>query len=219
MRFRLCTFGLFFLCLSAQAIETPDYLSGQAARAFDDWRGQEQHRAFALSRTGAWGQSWRHESQDAARSAALEYCREHADECVIIAVDDRLTAAVNPFPDRTVADEDKTSWPNGVSVVTARWLALAGFWLLLIGTVAAWRWPLMFRSHRGVIFQRQTIRINYTWVLVITGYVLCEMPQLARWLPTRDGPWWHWVAWIVIIGAIPAAALILHRGGKLAKAH
>lgn len=62
---------------------------GQAGRdGFDQFKAAKEHKAFAVSATGAWG--WRSglASADEAKAAAKAACESHTQqECVIVAVD------------------------------------------------------------------------------------------------------------------------------------
>jgi dienelactone hydrolase len=71
------------------AIEPPPNLSASGRTGFERYRAAPPHKAFAVSSKGAWAwRSGRRTVRDASE-AALEACRERANDCRLVAVDDR----------------------------------------------------------------------------------------------------------------------------------
>ncbi|MEF8889029.1 MAG: DUF4189 domain-containing protein, partial [Desulfohalobiaceae bacterium] len=70
--------------VSAASVEVPDYLNADARKEFREYIRNPQQRAFAFGQNGGWGYAYGRSTTREARKAALDYCREHAEECVVI---------------------------------------------------------------------------------------------------------------------------------------
>lgn len=202
------------------------YLESEAREAWQQWLDRPHHRAFAVGEDGAWGQSWGYSSASAARKAALVYCREHADECQVIAINERVLLASHPFapePETATEQGDTRRWPWAQDMTDAgvRRFAMLGVLVLFVGTLLAERFPLMKTTEPLVRhhFNNPPPRINYTLVLVIFLYLMCLMPLFYRTLPedARDpGQWLVFMAPLIL----PAlSALYLQYRGKLGQIH
>jgi dienelactone hydrolase len=69
-------------------IAPPPQLSENGRRHFADFLASGPHRAFAVSPRGAFGWRSGRRTVEAAKRGALEYCRKHAGDCAVFAVDD-----------------------------------------------------------------------------------------------------------------------------------
>lgn len=202
------------LAAEAAAVEAPAYLEGPAKERFAAFRDRPEHRAFALGPGGAWGQAYNHENPRQARRAALGYCREHADECIVIAVNDRILAEADPFPGQ--GREPEQAWFEGISGETADLLAGLGLFVLVAGTFLAQRYPLMLRG-RNMVTPSGTVRLrlNYTWILFAFVYFMALMPTFARTAPAVTGNPATWLYFGAPIIPAVLSVLYLHARGKL----
>jgi dienelactone hydrolase len=69
-------------------IAPPDQLSTGGRRSFDDFLRSPPHRAFAVSSNGAYGWNSGRRTAEEATKRAIESCSKHANDCVIVVVDD-----------------------------------------------------------------------------------------------------------------------------------
>ncbi|WP_263789364.1 hypothetical protein [Salinibacter sp.] len=156
--------------------DAPAYLPAPVRSSFEAYARQAPERAFALGRNG-WGTAHERSSLRAARDAALAYCHEHADRCVVIAENDEIVRPEDPFPDASgpsSASEPATRWSGS----TVGLLAVVGLVVLVGGTVVAERYPLyLFSTGLSDVLR---IRTNYAIVPVVFLYFLCMMPVFSR---------------------------------------
>jgi hypothetical protein len=61
-------------------------ISANCKVSLESWRTKASIGAFALSKEGACGWSWRHKTESDARNAAMEYCKKYGTECKVIDV-------------------------------------------------------------------------------------------------------------------------------------
>lgn len=203
------------------AVDAPEYLPPATAEKFREFQQQPTHRAFALGAGGAWGQSLGHADRASARREALAFCREHAPECVVIAVDDRITQAEDPFPaapvDAGTGDPAFMGWPDRIARPTANRMALAGLVLLIAGTMLAERYPVMLAARRYSLPGKTTMRfrMNYTQVAVMFAYFLCVIPLMSHLAPEPPHGVVEWLRFFGPIVPAPLSVLYLNARGKL----
>lgn len=154
----------------------------EALQSFSTWTERPTHRAFALGRTGAWGAAYGHRSLTQARNAARSNCETYGDGCVVIAEDEEVVWEENPFP--TSSDEipflAPTQRPRAQTVLL---LSLAALGLLLLGTIAAERYPLfLFDTWLSDIWK---LRMNDTLLPFGFLYFVLMLPLFSR-LRQRD---------------------------------
>lgn len=190
----------------------PAYLQERLHKPFASFAEQPAHRAFALSRDGAWGTAYGHDSLDAARAAALSNCRAYADTCVVIAENETVVHPTPPFahPPQETGLLERLLHP---SRQTTFFLALAALAVLVLGTVIAERFPLyLFDTGVSDVLH---LRLNYTVVPFGAVYFTLMLPLFAR-LAERDFS--HPVTWILFAGPIllyVLSVLYLYRKDKL----
>jgi len=66
----------------------PKQLAANGLRAFETYLTSPPHKAFATAPDGSFGWKSGQRTTEAARSAALRFCREHANRCDVMFVDD-----------------------------------------------------------------------------------------------------------------------------------
>lgn len=187
------------------AQDAPSYLPRDLRSTFETWTKQPTHRAFALSRTGAWGSAYGHDSLAAAREAALANCRGYASACVIIAEDGAIVRAEYPFPPSTEENPFLTELKH-LSSGTVFLLTLGALLLLLVGTIVAERHPLfLFETWLSDIWK---LRMNYTLMPFGFAYFLLMLPLFFR-LGQRD--FTNPLTWLVFAAPIlPYVASVLY---------
>jgi hypothetical protein len=156
--------------------KVPAYLSQSVRPHFDTYTQQPHNRAFALGRSG-WGTAYGQPSLREARDIALANCREHANQCVVIAENDAIVRREDPFPDpadRPTFVASMASW----SARTVLLLALSGLLVLVLGTVVAARYPLYLFD--TVLSDVLKIRMNYTISPFGAAYFFCMLPVFVR---------------------------------------
>ena len=156
--------------------KVPAYLSQSVRSHFDTYTQQPHNRAFALGRSG-WGTAHGQPSLREARDVALANCREHANQCVVIAENDAIVRREDPFPDpadRPTFVASMASW----SARTVLLLALSGLLVLVLGTVVAARYPLYLFD--TVFSDVLKIRMNYTISPFGAAYFFCMLPVFVR---------------------------------------
>ena len=215
MRITACLL-LFALTPAATAVQPPDYLTGPAREQFERFRDSERHRAFALGPGGAWGLSYNHQDVEAARRAALGFCREYVADCVVIAENDHVLEQTHPFP-RTGKRDAKPGWYHKVSAATADTLAVLGLVVLVIGTLAAERHPMMVKRPARGPGDRRAMQVNYAYVIVATIYFIALMPTFARNLPADAGSFMAWLRFGLPIVPPALATLYLQARGALGR--
>lgn len=67
----------------------PAHLSASGRRAFEAYRAARPNKAFAVASDGSYGWRSGRTTIDEAKDGAIENCEEHADECDLVAVNDR----------------------------------------------------------------------------------------------------------------------------------
>ena len=143
--------------------KVPAYLSQSVRSHFDTYTQQPHNRAFALGRSG-WGTAHGQPSLREARDVALANCREHANQCVVIAENDAIVRREDPFlnpADRPTFVASMASW----SARTVLLLALSGLLVLVLDTVFS-----------DVL----KIRMNYTISPFGAAYFFCMLPVFVR---------------------------------------
>lgn len=112
--------------------DPPDYLVGKAVNGFHKFVRKPHPRAFAYGKEGSYGYGYGYETVQEARRQALSRCHQHADDCRIIAVNNRITV-------KTLWDEStstgkssgtQTSWyPDQTTKIILLFLfAVVTFW-------------------------------------------------------------------------------------------
>ena len=77
------------LPLPESSLKTPENLSYSAKKAFETYKGDAPHKAFAVSPKGAYGWQTGKRTTDEAQNVALENCSKYDTDCTVIAVDDQ----------------------------------------------------------------------------------------------------------------------------------
>jgi len=156
--------------------EAPAYLPQSVRHHFDTYTQQPPDRAFALGRSG-WGTAHGQPSLREARDIALANCREHANQCVVIAENDTVVQRADPFPE----PPDQPSFLASIagwSLRTVFLLAWSGLLVLILGTVVAARYPLyLFDTGLSDVLK---IRMNYTILPFGALYFFCMLPTFFR---------------------------------------
>lgn len=99
LRVSLPLLALALAAGSALAAETLPKVSSEAAIALGDYWQGEDHRAFAISPSGAWAWQGEMASVDMARRVALEGCQQHSNlPCVPYAVDGQVVFDGRAWP-------------------------------------------------------------------------------------------------------------------------
>ncbi|WP_103030114.1 hypothetical protein [Salinibacter altiplanensis] len=156
--------------------EAPGYLSPPIHDPFNTYAQQPPDRAFALG-PGGWGTAHGQPSLQTARDIALANCREHVDQCVVIAENETIVRRKAPFPD-PVARPTLVAPMDAWSAETALLLALSGLLVLVLGTVVAAQFPLyLFDTGLSDVLK---IRMNYTLFPFGALYFFCMLPTFFR---------------------------------------
>ncbi|MEF8943566.1 MAG: hypothetical protein V5B78_12330 [Desulfohalobiaceae bacterium] len=153
--------------VSAASVEVPDYLNADARKEFREYIRNPQQRAYAFGRNGAWGYAYGHSATRKARNAALDYCREHAKECVVIAVNDKLIEPEHPYRS---PEEPFFLLSGAYSPQAVLGFALAGIAGLIVSAWASLRAPLLLPMiwipWPWIPKTWKRIRINYLLILL-----------------------------------------------------
>jgi hypothetical protein len=199
------------------ALQAPVWLDAGARSPFESFLDRPGSRAFALGEGGAWGMAYGHETRTAAEQAALSYCREHANRCVVIAADGELLTTRDPF----AGDGGGASQPPSApaSAAELRLPVALGFVVLVLGTLLAERFPLMLVTDALHPARRKwrELRINYSQVAVGFVYFTCMMPVFRATAPavTTEPLGWLWFG--APLPPMLAAALWLNARERLAE--
>jgi hypothetical protein len=76
------------IALPPPAIAAPKMLGANGQKAFASFLADAPHKAFAAAPDGSYGYQTGQRTVEAARSAALKYCTQHAKACSVLVVDD-----------------------------------------------------------------------------------------------------------------------------------
>ena len=156
--------------------EAPAYLPQSVRHHFDTYTQQSPDRAFALGRSG-WSTAHGQPSLREARTVALVNCREHANQCVVIAENDATVRREDPFPDSVDQPAFVASVVNW-SAQAVLLLVLSGLLVLVLGTIVATRYPLyLFDTGLSDILK---IRMNYTVYPFSAAYFFYMLPVFVR---------------------------------------
>jgi dienelactone hydrolase len=80
------------IALPPPAVTAPKMLGGDGQKAFASFLIDAPHKAFAAAPDGSYGYQTGQRTIEAARSAALKYCAQHAKACSVLFVDDAAVA-------------------------------------------------------------------------------------------------------------------------------
>ncbi|MDZ7826129.1 MAG: hypothetical protein U5R48_09110 [Gammaproteobacteria bacterium] len=211
---------LAWLTAPVAALQAPVWLEAGARSPFESFLDRPGSRAFALGEGGAWGMAYDHETRAAAERAALAYCRQHADQCVVIAADDELLTTRHPFAGGRADGEGVSQLPAAPASASELRLPVAlGLVVLLLGTLLAERFPLMLVTDalHPKRRKRQELRINYSQVAVTFVYLTCMMPVFRATAPavTTEPLGWLWFGAPFL--PLLASTLWLKARGRLAE--
>jgi hypothetical protein len=124
-----------------------------------------------------WGTAHGHPSLREARDVALANCREHANQCVVIAENDAIVRGEDPFPDPADQPGFVASMVNW-SAQTVLLFALSGLLVLVLGTIVSARYPLYLFD--TVFSDVLKIQMNYTVYPFGAAYFFCMLPVFIR---------------------------------------
>ncbi|NBB87373.1 MAG: hypothetical protein GVY12_14285 [Bacteroidetes bacterium] len=196
--------------------EAPSYLFGTARDAFEAYRAYPNERAFAVSPEGAWGYTYRHETLDEARAAALANCRAHASRCTVIAENHRVIEPAYPFasPPAAVRHETSRAFPPTFARSTLILLALVGFMVLLFGVTVAERYPI---TYHFIFLPRTNEHYYLNWTLTPFSmvYLACMGPVFLEAVNGGLIDAWSWMLFVASILPLCVAPLYLNACGAL----
>lgn len=205
---------LVIVALPAQLLgqEPPSYLPNSLHATFESFTEKPSRKAFALSPRGAWGSAYGHESLQKAREVALSNCGDFSDSCVIIAENDEIVTAENPFPESTERPSVVT-FVEAFSPRTTVLLAVVALALLVIGTVLSEKYPLyLFDTWLSDIWK---LRMNYTILPFGFLYFLLMLPTFSRFAERDFSNPLTWVVFAAPIFPYVVSILYLRQKNKL----
>ena len=211
---------LAWLAAPVAALQTPVWLDAGARASFESFLDRPVSRAFALGEGATWGMAYNHETRAAAERAALAYCRQHTDQCVVIAADDELLMNRHPFAGDHTNGGGVSQLPAAPASASELRLPVAlGLIVLVLGTMLAERFPLMLRNDAALPWgsRRVPVKVNYSQVAVIFVYLTCMMPVFRATAPavTTEPLGWLWFGAPFL--PLLASTLWLKARGRLAE--
>lgn len=183
-------FVLFLLSLTsalpALGAEPPSYLGPELHSRFEKFLELPKHRAFAISKTGAWGHAYGQSNPETARKRALSNCEALAPSCFIIAENEEIMSKeeYSALTRENSATDSPLGFTERFSQRQVALMAIVGLIILVLGALIAERYPFMlpmalipFPWIPKMIRRR---RMNYTCIPFMMGYLFCVSPIFYR---------------------------------------